>query len=86
MGCKEPKHPLAKKRKNAWKYYLSFKSCVICLDFAHAMTVHKSQGSTYDTVYLDTEDIGKCSNYDYELYLKLMYVGISRAAQKVYTN
>lgn len=80
------KHPLAKKRKHAWKYYLAFKEAVICVDFAHAMTVHKSQGSTYDHVFLDTEDIYKCANNDWQLYLKLMYVGISRAAHDVYTN
>lgn len=77
---------LAKKRQKAWKEYMSFKDCVICLDFAHAMTVHKSQGSTYENVYLDIQDIGKCADNDYSLYLKLLYVGISRASKTVYTN
>lgn len=79
-------HPLAKKRKEAWKHYLAFKDCVVCMDFEHAMTVHKSQGSTYENVFLDTEDIGRCADHDFELYLKLMYVGISRASKNVYTN
>lgn len=79
-------HELAKKRSDAWKKYLAFKDCVICLDFKHAMTIHKSQGSTYETVFLDMNDIGKCANTDYKLYLKLLYVGISRASNIVYTN
>jgi exodeoxyribonuclease V len=79
-------HPLARARAKAWRDYLTFKECVICLDFSHAMTVHKSQGSTYDTVYLDTKDIGQVADRDYEMYLKLMYVGMSRASNKVVTN
>lgn len=78
--------PLAKARSQAWKEFLAFKSNVICLDFNHAMTIHKSQGSTYENVYLDMDDIGKCANKDYKLYLKLLYVAISRASDKVFTN
>lgn len=81
-----PTHPLARARAKAWRDYLTFNDCVLCLDFAHAQTVHKSQGSTYETVYLDTKDIGKCADRNYELYLKLMYVGCSRASKKVITN
>ncbi len=79
-------NPLAKARGLAWKRYLAFKESVLCLDFKHAMTVHKSQGSTYDYVFLDTQDIYKCANRDFIMYLKLLYVGISRASKKVYTN
>lgn len=80
------KHELAKKRGDAWKKYLSFKDCVVCVDFPHALTVHKSQGSTYENVFLDMEDLGKCADKDYDLYLRLMYVAVSRASDKVYTN
>lgn len=78
--------PLAKERAKAWREYLTYKQCVICIDFTHAMTVHKSQGSTYENVFLDMDDIGKCANSDYQLYLKLLYVAISRASDTVYTN
>lgn len=79
-------HELAKKRAKAWSQYLAFKDNVFCLDFKHAMTVHKSQGSTYENVFLDTKDMAKCADNDYQLYLKLLYVAISRASNKVYTN
>lgn len=79
-------HPLAKRRSKAWRDYLTFKECVICLDFPHAMTVHKSQGSTYETVLVDTNDLYKCAPRNFKLYLQLMYVAISRASDKVYTN
>lgn len=81
-----PKHKLARARAKAWRDYLSFNECCICLDFAHAMTVHKSQGSTYHTVYLDSEDLGIAADINYTVYLKLMYVALSRASDSVITN
>lgn len=80
------KKPLARRRAKAWRDFLTYDECVVCLDFAHAMTVHKSQGSTYDTVVVDTEDLAKVLERDYTLYLKLMYVAISRASNQVITN
>lgn len=79
-------HELAKARAKAWKEYMAFKDCVICLDFPYAMTVHKSQGSTYDYVFLDIQDLGRCADKDYTMYLRLLYVAISRASIKVFTN
>lgn len=79
-------HPLAKARAKAWRNFLSFNECVICLDFTHALTIHKSQGSTYDTVFLDLEDIHIAAKYDFQLYLRLMYVALSRASNKVVTT
>lgn len=81
-----PTSKLARARAKAWRNFLTFKECVLCLDFPYAMTVHKSQGSTYDTVYIDAEDLYKCARKDFNLYLKLMYVAISRSSNLVYTN
>lgn len=81
-----PKTKLARARAKAWRDFLSFDECVICIDFVHAMTVHKSQGSTYDTVYVDTEDLYRCAAINIKQYLKLMYVALSRASNKVITN
>lgn len=78
--------PLAQTRAKAWRSFLSFDECVVCMDFAHAMTVHKSQGSTYNTVFLDTHDLAIAADMDYTQYLKLMYVAVSRASHKVYTT
>lgn len=85
--CKENSgHQLSKARAKAWREFLAFNSCVICVDFKHAMTVHKSQGSTYHTVLIDTDDLGKCADRDYKLYMQLMYVAISRASEQVFTT
>ena len=77
-------HVDARRRSKAWREFLSFDECVVCLDFPHAMTVHKSQGGTYHTVFLDTDDLATCRDFD--MYLKLTYVGISRASDMVVTN
>lgn len=83
---KNPTHKLARAGALAWRRYLSYKDCVWCLDFPYAMTIHKSQGSTFDTVYLDAQNLAICQSNDFKMYLKLFYVAISRAANKVYTN
>lgn len=79
-------HPLARARSKAWRDFLTFDECVHCIDFSHAMTVHKSQGSTFKHVYVDTQDIGQLVNQSPKMYLRLMYVALSRASGKVFTN
>lgn len=54
----------------------------IDLRSAFAQTVNKSQGSTYDRVFIDVDDIGRCNLGD--MIARLMYVGISRARHNVY--
>lgn len=78
--------PLARTRAKAWRDYFSYNENVICLDFAHATTVHKSQGSTYNTVFVDTDDLHTAASIDVDQYLKLMYVALSRASNCVYTT
>ena len=78
-------HKLARERSKAWREFLSFDDCVVCMDFVHAMTVHKSQGSTFHTVILDTDDLAIAAERNFDLYLTLTYVGMSRASHKVYT-
>lgn len=48
-----------------------------------ASTVHKAQGSTINTVYIDLDDFKSVSRYNYPLFKKLLYVAVSRASEKV---
>lgn len=52
------------------------------LSFGQALTVHKSQGSTYSEVFLDVGNLNRCINL--EDYRKLLYVGASRASQHLH--
>ena len=48
----------------------------------YAQTTHKSQGSTYDNVFIDLNDINSCK--DTNLYNRMLYVALSRAKENVY--
>lgn len=47
-----------------------------------AQTINKSQGSTYGKVFIDLDDLKRCTNGN--LIARLAYVGISRAQNQVY--
>lgn len=49
---------------------------------AYAQTINKSQGSTYGSVFVDLDDISRCSNGN--TLARLLYVGVSRARDRVY--
>lgn len=49
---------------------------------AFSSTINKAQGSTYDQVFLDLDDIKRCR--DGEQIARMMYVGVSRARRRVY--
>lgn len=53
----------------------------IDLRAAYACTINKSQGSTYDRVYIDLDDVKKCRNPN--SLARMLYVAVSRARDKV---
>lgn len=82
-------------RGSAWKTYYEFKQSHILLetlvdsnektiiekdiDFGYGITIHKSQGSTYENVFINLDDIKKFSHViGSEQMRKLLYVGVSR--------
>lgn len=54
------------------------------LDYGYGITIHKSQGSTYNTVFVNGKDINK-NMTDVERK-RLWYVALSRASKIVYIN
>jgi hypothetical protein len=64
-----------------WKTHFAIKEDWVDLRPIHASTVHKSQGSTLDTVFIDLDDIGRCTQPN--TVARLLYVAISRARHKV---
>jgi GTPase SAR1 family protein len=65
-----------------WAKYFMIKNDWLDLRQPFASTVHKAQGSTYDTVFIDLSDIGKC-NIATDV-ARMLYVAISRASRQVY--
>jgi hypothetical protein len=54
------------------------------MDYSFASTVHKAQGSEFDTVWIDKANIQKSIfNNSYMTYARLMYVAVSRAKRNI---
>lgn len=68
-------------RKN-WERYYHLKQNYADLRPRDAATVHKSQGSTYDTVFIDLDNISKVTQPD--VAARMLYVAFSRARTRVY--
>ncbi|UKL14795.1 DNA helicase [Stenotrophomonas phage C121] len=64
-----------------WPTYFKLKQEFADLRPRDASTVHKAQGSSFDHVYVDLSDISKCTQFD--MALRLLYVAMSRARNKV---
>ena len=57
-------------------------SCYPEIDYGYALTIHKSQGSTYDDVYIEYANI--LSNTRENEKLKLLYTAITRSSNKLH--
>lgn len=88
-----------------WYPYFKFKNQILCmidvevsgqkltreLDYGYTLTTHKLQGSTFDNVFVDGDDIcnpiskwGKKRPNDINLRNRLLYVALSRAKHKAF--
>lgn len=67
----EEKYSLVELAENRW----------IDLRAAYACTINKAQGSTYDRVFIDLDDIRRCNSGDQ--IARMLYVGVSRAREQV---
>lgn len=65
--------------RQAWKDFHGFLDSWIDLRSVHAMTAHRSQGSTFDSVFVDAQDIRRASEK-----FRLLYVACTRARNRVY--
>lgn len=71
---------MAKKKK--WREYYRIKEGLLDLRFNEASTIHCSQGSTYDRVFIHMTDLLTCKAYSTKA--RLLYVALSRAKNNVY--
>lgn len=68
-------------KQKDWVKYFAAKDFFADLRNIYSSTVHKSQGSTYGTVFIDLSDIG--SNNKSNEVARLLYVAITRASERV---
>lgn len=69
-------------KEKAWRDFYFVKERLIDLRFNEASTIHCSQGSTYNRVFIDISDIRKCRAHSTKA--RLLYVALSRAKNEVY--
>jgi len=70
----------AKETKD-WSKYFSIQDFFADLRPIHASTIHKAQGSTYNKVFIDLDDISRC--HQPNVVARLLHVAISRASKQV---
>lgn len=68
-------------RVKNWDKYFFMSERIADLRPFDACTVHKAQGSTYDTAYIDLTDISECRNPT--VAARLLYVAVSRARNRI---
>jgi exodeoxyribonuclease V len=76
---REPRGHIA---REAWRDFHRFNDAFADLRSVHAITAHRSQGSTFDEVFVDLHDIRGCKQT--EQRYRLLYVAVTRARRNVY--
>ena len=65
-----------------WSTYFKLKEFIADVRLADCSTVHKAQGSTYQNIFIDLDDLSICKSY--ETAARLLYVACTRATDHVY--
>ena len=70
-------------RKLYWKKYFTLRDSFADVQYIFASTIHKSQGSTYNTAYVDLASLINSKTLSNDTKFRLAYVAITRASKKV---
>lgn len=70
---------LEAERRTLWGVYFTLEETFAQVDYAYAMTVHKSQGSTFDHVYVDVPDL-LCAG---PMKQRILYTACTRPAKSL---
>jgi len=74
-------------KKIKWTEYYNLKEKYASIKFNYSSTVHKLQGSTYDTVFIDIRKMQSLYKYsnnrEKEFLYRLLYVAVTRASKNI---
>ena len=71
-------------RKKLWRHYFATKDTYADVKYTFASTIHKSQGSTYENVYINLPAIiNLITKQNEALAYRLMYVAVTRASKDI---
>ena len=66
-----------------WDLYYTVKNTINTpIQYSYALTVYKSQGSTFNNIFVDVEDISICVK-DKHILQKSLYTAVSRGSEKI---
>ena len=66
-----------------WKLFFSVRDMFAQVQYVHASTIHKLQGSTYETVYIDLFSLLGNGYMSMDEKYRLVYVAVTRASHKL---
>lgn len=72
--------------RGAWVSYYKLKEQYASLEYGYALTIHKSQGSTFQYVGVDEENINTYCRNDLEMGRALKYTAITWASKQVFVT
>ena len=70
----------ALKNDKKWDAFYALKERFARVDYAYACTIHKAQGSTFDTAFVDRRDAMVCQGPERQA---LLYVAVTRPARRL---
>jgi len=79
-AAKAAKYPA---RQELWKIFFDIKDLFIEVKYPYASTIHKLQGSTYKTVYIDLLYMFTNTTLSFNEIYRLIYVAITRASDDI---
>ena len=77
----ERRREKAQEDGSKWDRFFDLREQFARVDYAYATTVHRAQGSTFDTVFVDHRDLQACR--DPEERTALLYVAVTRPARRL---
>lgn len=77
----DPKSPQAQARRRAWATWFGLKHFFDHVKHSFAMTAHKSQGSTFNTTYVDLRELLSANSGPEQQ--RLLYTALTRASANV---
>lgn len=67
-------------QNGSWRTYYNLRERFAVVEYVYAQTIHKAQGSTFHTVYVDVRDIARCRGAERSA---LMYVAATRPSDRL---
>ena len=78
--AKKAQHP---RKKELWQTYYAVRDMFADVQYVHASTIHKLQGSTHDVAYIDLFSLSDNRYMSDEEKYRLTYVAITRASKDI---